>query len=65
MDMMASWVIQNCGIDVTKLISFHALDFEPRDTDENRVLPQQHGVPAAEVATILLLEFQCASCDCK
>ena len=47
--MMASWVIQNCGIDVTKQ-SFHALDFEPRDTDENRVLPQQHGVPAAEVA---------------
>lgn len=46
MDMMANWVIQNYGMDVAKL-GFHALDFEPRDIDGNRVLPQQHGVPAA------------------
>jgi transcriptional regulator GlxA family with amidase domain len=43
MDMMAHWVIKNYGIDLAKL-SFNGLDYEPRDIDGNRVLPQQHGV---------------------
>lgn len=46
MDMMAQWVMQNYGMDVAKL-GFHTLDYEPRDVDGNRVLPQQHGVATA------------------
>jgi transcriptional regulator GlxA family with amidase domain len=45
MDMVAAWVIQNYGMDIAKM-GFYALDFEPRDVDGNRVLPQQHGVAA-------------------
>jgi transcriptional regulator GlxA family with amidase domain len=43
MDMMAHWLIENYGMEVAKL-TFHGLDFEPRDVEGNRVLPQQHGV---------------------
>jgi len=43
MDMMAHWVIENYGMDVAKL-GFYGLDYEPRDVDGNRVLPQQHGL---------------------
>lgn len=43
--MMAHWVIQNYGMEVAKL-GFYAMDFEPRDINGNRLLPQQHGVPA-------------------
>jgi transcriptional regulator GlxA family with amidase domain len=46
MDMMAGWVIDNYGMDVARL-AFSALDYEPRDINGNRVLPQQHGVDAA------------------
>ena len=46
MDMMASWVIENYGMEVAKL-AFQALDYEPRDMKGNPVLPQQHGVAAA------------------
>jgi transcriptional regulator GlxA family with amidase domain len=46
MDMMAHWVIKNCGMDLAKL-SFYGLDYEPRDINGNRVLPQQHGVASA------------------
>lgn len=46
MDMMANWVIQNYGMEIAKL-GFYALDYEPRDVDGNRLLPQQHGVSAA------------------
>lgn len=47
MDMMATWVIQNYGMEVAKL-AFRALDFEPRDIDGNRMFPQQHGVTAGQ-----------------
>lgn len=46
MDMMAHWVIENLGMDLAKL-TFHGLDYEPRDITGNRVLPQQHGVATA------------------
>ncbi len=46
MDMMASWVIEKYGMDVAQL-AFHGLDFEPRDVEGNRVLPQQHGIVKA------------------
>jgi transcriptional regulator GlxA family with amidase domain len=46
MDMIAHWVIKNYGLDLAKL-SFYGLDYEPRDIDGNRVLPQQHGVANA------------------
>jgi transcriptional regulator GlxA family with amidase domain len=45
MDMMAHWVIENYGMEVAKW-AFGPLDFEPRDVDGNRVLPQQHGLVA-------------------
>jgi len=43
MDMMAHWVIENLGVELAKLV-FYGLDYEPRDVEGNRVLPQQHGV---------------------
>ena len=43
MDMIAHWVIKNLGMELAKLV-FYGLDYEPRDVDGNRVLPQQHGV---------------------
>jgi transcriptional regulator GlxA family with amidase domain len=46
MDMIAHWVIKNYGLDLAKL-AFYALDYEPRDIDGNRVLPQQHGIASA------------------
>jgi len=46
MDMMAHWVIQNYGMDIARL-GLYQLDFEPRDIEGNRVLPQQHGVASA------------------
>ena len=46
MDMIANWVIQNYGMDIARL-GLYALDFEPRDIEGNRVLPQQHGVTSA------------------
>jgi transcriptional regulator GlxA family with amidase domain len=46
MDMMAHWVIENYGMDLAKL-AFVGLDYEPRDIEGNRVLPQQHDVKSA------------------
>jgi len=46
MDMMAHWVVENYGMGLAKL-AFYALDYEPRDIEGNRVLPQQHGVKSA------------------
>ena len=46
MDMMAHWVIENYGMDIAKL-SFYMLDFEPRNVNGNRVLPQRHGASNA------------------
>jgi transcriptional regulator GlxA family with amidase domain len=42
MDMMAHWLIKNYGMELAKM-TFYGLDFEPRDIEGNRVLPQQHG----------------------
>jgi transcriptional regulator GlxA family with amidase domain len=42
MDMMAHWLIKNYGMELAKF-SFYGLDYEPRDIEGNRVLPQQHG----------------------
>ncbi|KAJ8058726.1 hypothetical protein OCU04_012897 [Sclerotinia nivalis] len=41
MDMMASWVMDRCGMDLAKF-AFENLDYEPRDVRGDRVLPQQH-----------------------
>lgn len=41
MDMIAHWVMKNYGMEVA-MMGFHALDFEPRDVNRNRVLLQQH-----------------------
>lgn len=42
MDMFASWVITNYGMDIAR-IALGGLDFEPRDVDGALVLPRQHG----------------------
>ena len=39
MDMMASWVIQNYGMDVARW-GFATLDYEPRDLNRNSILAQ-------------------------
>lgn len=43
MDMMAQWVTEKYGMEVAK-VAFQGLDFEPRDVNGNRVMPQVHGV---------------------
>jgi len=47
MDMMASWVIQNYGMELAKM-GFSTLDFEPRDINGhgNQVIPERHGAVA-------------------
>lgn len=45
MDMMAHWVVEKYGMEISRL-AWASLDFEPRDVNGKRVLPQQHGVEA-------------------
>ena len=52
MDMMASWLIKEFGIELATF-SLEALDYEPRDVhgDAHVIIPKQRGAGKSEKAT--------------